>query len=36
MDEFKVARQQTSMAKVQENFKTFTEKYSKADQYTWG
>ena len=33
MDEFKVARQQTSMAKFEEKFKTLTEKYSKADQY---
>ena len=32
MDEFKVARQQTSMAKF-EKFKTLTEKYPKADQY---
>ena len=33
MDEFKVARQQTSMAKFEEKFKTITEKYPKADQY---
>ena len=33
MDEFKVARQQTSMAKFEEKFKALTEKYPKADQY---
>eukprot|EP00904_Undaria_pinnatifida_P011765 jgi/Undpi1/7719/HiC_scaffold_23.g10192.m1 len=33
MDEFKVARQQTSMAKFEEKFKTLTDKYPKADQY---
>ena len=33
MDEFKVARQQTSIAKFEEKFKTITDKYPKADQY---
>ena len=32
MDEFKVARQQTSMAKSEEKFKTLTNEYPKADQ----